>query len=93
MGIFNLFNTKNGLIKLPGSGFKDARNSPNSFADSASIAPDERPYYQPDNYYTYYSYPGSEMAVRVITFDERKKTTFPSARGLYSELPEFVTLN
>lgn len=58
-------------------------NSQNGFADSSSISPDERPYYQPDSYYTLYSYPGTPMARRVITFDERKCSTFPSARGLY----------
>ncbi len=83
MGLFDLFKAKEGVIKLAGNSIRDARNSPNSFADSASITLDERPYYQPDNYYTYYSYPGSEMARRVVTFDERKQSTYPSARGLY----------
>ncbi|MDO5139791.1 MAG: SAP domain-containing protein, partial [Oscillospiraceae bacterium] len=59
------------------------RNSLESYADSSSISPDERPYYQPDNYYTYYSYPGTEMATKVVTFEERKKISFPSERGLY----------
>lgn len=54
-----------------------------AYADSSSISPDERPFYQPDNYYTYYSYPGTDMAVRVITFDERKTLSYPSSRGLY----------
>ena len=58
-------------------------NSPNSFADSSSISPDERPYYQPDNYYTYYSYPGTEFAQKVTPFEERKKVSYPSSRGLY----------
>ena len=58
-------------------------NSPQAFTDSSSISPDERPYYQPDSYYTFYSYPGTYMATRVIPFDERKIHTFPSKRGLY----------
>ena len=53
------------------------------YADSHSIAPDERQYYRPDDYYTTYSYPGTEMARKVITFEERKKTSYPSKRGLY----------
>ena len=53
------------------------------YADSRSIAPDERQYYRPDDYYTTYSYPGTEMARKVITFEERKKTSHPSKRGLY----------
>ena len=59
------------------------RNSPDSYADSSSIAPDERPFYQPDSYYTYYSYPGSELSQKVTPFEDRKKISFPSSRGLY----------
>ena len=58
-------------------------NSQNAYVDSSSISPDERPYYKQDDYYTYYSYPGTGMATRVILFEERKRTTYPSARGLY----------
>lgn len=53
------------------------------YADSSTIDDDERPYYQPDEYYTYESYPGTGMGKKVITFDERKKTSYPSSRGLY----------
>ncbi|RKM56831.1 hypothetical protein D6855_14275 [Butyrivibrio sp. CB08] len=59
------------------------KNSPNAYVDSSTISPDERPFYKPDNYYTFYSYPGTSMAVRVVPFEERKQTTYPSARGLY----------
>lgn len=54
-----------------------------AYVDSSSISPDERPYYKPDEYYTFYSYPGTPMQVKVITFDERKKTSYPTRRGLY----------
>ena len=60
------------------------RNASDCFADSSSISPDERPFYRPDNYYTYYSYPGAVSSRKVITFEERKKTTYPSSRGLYA---------
>ncbi len=83
MGIFDLFKNISEVNKTFADNTKDIRNSPNSFVSSESIAPDERPYYQPDNYYTYYSYPGSDMSIRVISFDERKQSTFPSVRGLY----------
>ncbi len=59
------------------------RNSPDSYADSSTIAPDERPFYQPDSYYTYYSYPGSALSQKVTPFEERKKISYPSSRGLY----------
>lgn len=53
------------------------------FADSSSISPDERPYYQNDSYYTFYSHPNTPMARKVVTFEERKMTAFPSLNGLY----------
>ncbi len=59
------------------------RDSPDCYVDSRSISPDERPFYKPDNYYTFYSYPGTGMGQRVITFEERKRISFPSRRGLY----------
>ena len=82
MGLFDFLKTKTqSNIKNPISSI--ARNSPNSYVDSSSISEDERPFYQPDSYYTYYSYPGTSMSTRVIPFEERKKTTYPSKRGLY----------
>ncbi len=53
------------------------------FADSTSIPADERQYYKPDEYYTFSSYPGTMMERPVITFEARKKNSFPSHRGLY----------
>ena len=54
-----------------------------AIADSSSISPDERPFYQPDEYYTMYSYPGTGMSRRVVPFEERKRISYPSANGLY----------
>ena len=80
MGLFDIFkkdkvqsNNKKSKVKW-------------EYADSSSIAPDEREYYQSDEYYSYTPYPsmvqkGSEKTV--ITFDERKKISIPSERGLY----------
>ena len=63
----------------------------NQYVDASSISPYERQFYQPDEYYTYYSYPNTMSARRVITFDERKKCSFPSAHGLY--IPEILLLS
>lgn len=53
------------------------------FVDSSSIAEDERSYYQEDSYYTFYTYPNTEMAVRVVPFEERKTISYPTTTGLY----------
>ena len=82
MGFFDIFKKKT-LTNDVIASTQNSLNSPEYYADSSSIAPDERPYYQPDNYYTYFSYPGTAMAVRVVPFDERKRSTYPSARGLF----------
>ncbi|WP_027438346.1 SAP domain-containing protein [Lachnospira multipara] len=82
MGLFDIFKSKKTIGESDGMTHV-VSNLKDSFADSSSISQDERPYYQSDDYYTFYSYPGTEMATRVITFEERKKTSFPSARGLY----------
>ncbi len=88
MGLFDFLKSKNaqteaGLPSIKVHSGVSANNRKNECADSRSIAPDERQYYRPDDYYTMYSYPGTEMARKVITFEERKKTTYPSKRGLY----------
>lgn len=53
------------------------------WADSSSITPDERPYYQPDEYYVFETHPGSPMNQKVVTFEERRKSSRPSRGGLY----------
>lgn len=88
MGLFDFLKSKNAQseTKLPSINVyssSSAHAGKNECADSRSIAPDERQYYRPDDYYTTYSYPGTEMARKVITFEERKKTSYPSKRGLY----------
>ena len=54
-----------------------------SWADSSTIAPDERKYYQPDEYYTLITHPGTTFERRVISFEERKNVSFPTTNGLY----------
>ena len=91
MGIFDILKMglqNTGNSRSNNTGFSDklnenTLNSPDKYVSSSTVSPDERPYYQPDNYYTYYSYPGTQMATRVIPFEERKRISYPSARGLY----------
>ena len=61
----------------------DPLNSCNAYVDSSTVNDDEKQYYQEDEYYTYYSYPETMMARRVIPFEERKKTSYPTLNGLY----------
>lgn len=80
MGLFDLFkskktnNTQN--TRTSNTGNDNKKENQSAYADSNSVSPDERPYYQPDEYYIYYSYPGTDMARRVITFEERKKISY-----------------
>jgi len=81
--IFNKKNQNNLNNKSSNKESIDSKSSLGLYADSKSVADDERGYYQPDEYYTYYSYPGTEMARKVVTFEERKKNSYPSKKGLY----------
>ena len=51
------------------------------------ISPDEQQYYQPPSYYKDYapsmSLDATNGTCKVITFQERKKISYPSKRGLY----------
>lgn len=53
------------------------------YADSSTISPDEVAYYRPDEYYTTSAFVGTQWEKKVITFEERKKISYPSKRGLY----------
>ncbi len=88
MGLFDFLKTKstpvdNGNSPIKIGSIDTSRSSKVEYADSRSISSDEREYYRPDDYYTTYSYPGTDMARKVITFKEREKTSYPSKRGLY----------
>lgn len=43
----------------------------------------EKKYYQPDSYYTIIAHPGTQFEHKVVTFEERKKKSYPSKNGLY----------
>lgn len=50
---------------------------------SAAVPESDKKFYQPDEYYANVVHEGTAFEHRVVTFDERKKTAIPSARGLY----------
>ena len=52
-------------------------------SDEPPIPQSEKQYYRPDSYYTDYSHPGTQFERKVITFNERKKISYPSKNGLY----------
>lgn len=79
MGLSHLFS----LIKQKINNSQPPENQKFLYADSSTIDAEEKHCYQPDDYYTYESYPGKAMSQSVITFEERKKTCIPSERGLY----------
>lgn len=60
------------------------------YADSSSIPEDQKQYYRSDDYYTL-TLPGIAGESKVITFDERKRISFPSNNGLY--VPEILLLH
>ena len=62
---------------------KTATKEEMPWADSSTIAPDEKRYYQPDDYYVFVTHKGTPFERKVITFEERKKCSFPTSSGLY----------
>ena len=83
MGLFDIFLKKKQIDNNLQIHNKTIIKNTLKYADSSTIDSDEKPFYQPDEYYTLESYPGTPMAQKVVTFEERKKTTFPSTNGLY----------
>ena len=56
---------------------------PSKSIEVSSIKPEEKKSYQPDSYFTEKAHENTPFERSVITFEERKKTCIPSARGLY----------
>ncbi len=50
----------------------------------------DKKYYQPDSYYTPKAHEGTVFEKNVLTFDEHKKRSIPSKKGLY--VPEILLL-
>ena len=59
------------------------RGKKRMWTDSSSIAPDERLYYQPDEYYVFKTHPGSPMNQEVVTFKGCRQSSYPSRGGIY----------
>lgn len=78
MGLFDLFKSKTEreltidveVVKPP---------APPKGPRIPSVSKDEKKYYQPDSYYKNYDASGN----KVVRFDERKKISYPSHRGLW----------
>ncbi len=81
MGLLDIFSCFR--KKEPDAAVEEIQSAAREYADSTSIDEAEKHCYQPDEYYTFASYPGTSMARKIITFQERKKTCIPSERGLY----------
>lgn len=85
MGIFDfLKKSMQGPSSEPlNSGEKQLKRKVMPWADSSTVDQSERSYYQPDEYYTLITHEGTTFERKVITFEERKKCSFPTANGLY----------
>ncbi|MCI8620339.1 MAG: hypothetical protein HFJ50_00365 [Clostridia bacterium] len=83
MGLLDFFKSKKQTKQTEQLSTNSKVRFPGPFADASTITADERPFYQPAEYYTLESYAGTPMAEKVITLEDRKKTTFPSKNGLY----------
>jgi len=85
MGLFDFWKKSDKSEKVQGMPFVKSK-----FADASSITDDERPFYQPDEYYTYVTHPDTQFETKVLTFEERKRLSYPSQAGLY--VPEILLL-
>lgn len=47
------------------------------------IPESEKPFYRPEDYYTDTAHKGTPFEKKVVTFEERKKISYPSLNGLY----------
>lgn len=72
MGLFDMFKKKYKSI-----------STPQVKTEKTVVPENEKKYYQPDSYYTDVVAEGTAFERKVISFEDRKKTTIPSNRGLY----------
>lgn len=85
MGIFDFLKitTQGSSSHAKVADSKPEKRNPMPWADASTIAPDERKYYQADEYYALVTYKGTTFERKVITFENRKKCSFPTSNGLY----------
>lgn len=69
MGLFDIFKKKD-----VATGVQVAKST---------VSERDKKFYQDDSYYTTVSHAGTQFEKKVVTFDERKKKSIPSKRGLY----------
>ena len=72
MGLFNLFKKEDKSVQTP-----------KVEAVKPTVQDDEKKYYQSDSYYTDTVAEGTVFERKVVSFEDRKKTTIPSNRRLY----------
>lgn len=60
-----------------------AENKVETETAKSTVGEKDKKYYQDDSYYTTVSHAGTQFEKKVITFDERKKSSFHSKRGLF----------
>ena len=72
MGLFDLFKKK-----------EKAAQATQIKKQEGTISQTKKGDYQPEEYYTDVVAEGTAFEKSVISFEERKKTAIPSARGLY----------
>lgn len=85
MGIFDFLKKS---TQVPASDSLNMKGKPVQgkampWADSSTIVLDERKYYQADEYYTLVTHKGTPFERKVISFEDRKKCSFPTSNGLY----------
>lgn len=73
MGLFDLFKKKE----------KKQTAEATKSVVKPTVPESDKKFYQPDEYYANVVHGGTAFEHRVVTFEERKKTAIPSARGLY----------
>lgn len=86
MGVFDFLKGKAVHDSSPNSsniGVEPTKQTIVLYADSSTVSPDEQKYYRPDDYYAIVTHKGTPFEKKVITFEERKKTTFASQNGLF----------
>ena len=63
--------------------FTRGKDAAQTYNADPPIPESEKQYYRPDAYYTEISHPGTQFERKVITFEDRKKISYPSTNGLY----------
>jgi hypothetical protein len=82
MGLLNWFKKKGAKQEDTVVPAKDTAIKPKSNL-APTVPEEEKKYYRSDDYYQIVTNTGTPFEHKVVTFEERKKVSYPSARGLY----------